>query len=994
VNRVNRAVTIIIVLLLVLPVYGKALAASDPTAKAGATQYAQPGDTVSLDGSQSIPADTGTSIVSYVWVQAVDDEIQVDVIDIDPTDGLVSFNVPSGTADFNSFTFTLTVTDSDGKVGMDSCAVWVVPANYKNNYQKLTVDANANPTDVYEGERVELQSSVSNTIAGVTYTYLWTKTEGSKDITVADPASPETFFNAPDEIAISGVTPTEIYQLRFEVTDPTGYGISKEVTVTVRKNMPPGNISHALVESETWKILDEPNDIWESKEPAPVLAVNNASDIDGDEIVYDFEVYNDPGDGSEPTAFECGASGVLEGENITRWMSACQPMLSENIYYYWRAKPQDAYGNEGNWTDWFKIFINAENSAPTSPTANWPIDTDIGDTYTPEMKVNNATDVDDPDGRSQLTYEFWIYGEATGSAQNIIAKSGEIDGNPGGVTDWTVSEDLVENETYWWKARALDAEGAASGWTDAARFLINHQDDTPETPTLAYPEAGSEIDTLQPFLLIEGGLDPEGKPVVFQIELDTAQSFASQDLIQSGELSESTWQVAQELNENTFYFYRVNSSDGANTTPWGGGTAEDTFFVNQTNDPPNAPTNLSPPNTEIVHTLSPALAASKAVPVDPDNDAVTYDIELFLAGNLSEPIIASSGLETPSLDVVLKNGKKYFWHIRAVDDHGIAGDWVPEYIADLYFTTVVNQYVPSTPALVNPLNGGTVNTETPTLSVVARDDGDGLPIFIEFELYDGSELSEGQFVSYGIVTRGDIATSWLVDVPLTDQTMYYWRARARDESVSETDGADESDANDVKTSPWSSISRFSVDLAGQADATQIQVWQAATYDPDVPWDTEVEVTADCNIRGAKVIIPAGAFSSIETIYIGEATNVPSFSDGLIPTGKIVEFGPSGIDFYTPATIKIPYTDDELKDIGITDPNQLSVYTYNKTEGRWDSVPVVEVDQTNQILVCMVDHFSLYASVVDTGSGNGGSSGGGGCFIQSADDSFFDAVVNW
>jgi hypothetical protein len=69
-----------------------------------------------------------------------------------------------------------------------------------------------------------------------------------------------------------------------------------------------------------------------------------------------------------------------------------------------------------------------------------------------------------------------------------------------------------------------------------------------------------------------------------------------------------------------------------------------------------------------------------------------------------------------------------------------------------------------------------------------------------------------------------------------------------------------------------------------------------------------------------------------------------------------------------------------------------VYTYNDTAQpqRWESVPRRPGGSiSEQVLVCQVDHFSLYSTAADLGAGNGsgattGGGGGGGCFIGSAE----------
>ena len=405
------------------------------------------------------------------------------------------------------------------------------------------------------------------------------------------------------------------------------------------------------------------------------------------------------------------------------------------------------------------------------------------------------------------------------------------------------------------------------------------------------------------------------------------------------------------------------------------------FFVNQLNEPPGQPVHISPepenpedenPKITIIHTLAPTLVATEAV--DPDKDALTYEFELFDAGNLTEPIAGATGNEQPSWEVPaanLANGKKYGWHVRAVDEHGEAGEWS----AFSHFIVGANYYQPSTPEQVNPFNGGTVNSLTPVLSVVAQEDGDGNDIWIEFELYRDRELTD--LVSFGLVPIGSTATSWPVDVTLEDLTEYFWRARATDKE---------------KYSPWTTVAGFTVDMNAQVPS-EIRVWQVANYDPNVPWYTVMEVDdEESNIFGVKVVIPPGALSAQETLYIGEATGVQSLDDGMVPLGRVLQFGPSGTQFNVAVSIHIPYTEEDLEKAGGITPEELQVYRFDEANQVWESIPVTQVDADNNMLVCDVDHFSLYTLAMegdginpaDNPGPGGGSGGGGGCFIDNLD----------
>jgi len=150
----------------------------------------------------------------------------------------------------------------------------------------------------------------------------------------------------------------------------------------------------------------------------------------------------------------------------------------------------------------------------------------------------------------------------------------------------------------------------------------------------------------------------------------------------------------------------------------------------------------------------------------------------------------------------------------------------------------------------------------------------------------------------------------------------------------------------------------------------------------------VEVTDDSSpIKGVSVEISPGALSSDCTITIGEVTNPPALPENTKAIGRVIEFGPSGIIFSIPVSIMIPYTQEDLDNTGITDPAELEVLTYDTSTLSWKKIPVDSVDNINKVLICKVDHFSMYTT------GKSGTSqeesnvvshnNSGGCFIATA-----------
>jgi len=153
-------------------------------------------------------------------------------------------------------------------------------------------------------------------------------------------------------------------------------------------------------------------------------------------------------------------------------------------------------------------------------------------------------------------------------------------------------------------------------------------------------------------------------------------------------------------------------------------------------------------------------------------------------------------------------------------------------------------------------------------------------------------------------------------------------------------------------------------------------------------DTGGSVTAtEGNIVGAKVEIDPDAMEAPMEITVAEVVAPPADSDGMSSVGSVVDFGPGGTIFESPATITIPYTEANMNVAGINDEATLRIYYYNLGTAEWEIVSGSSVDTSNNTVSVGTGHFSMYvvgsvpAGAAST-SGSGGG-GGGGCFIATA-----------
>jgi len=154
------------------------------------------------------------------------------------------------------------------------------------------------------------------------------------------------------------------------------------------------------------------------------------------------------------------------------------------------------------------------------------------------------------------------------------------------------------------------------------------------------------------------------------------------------------------------------------------------------------------------------------------------------------------------------------------------------------------------------------------------------------------------------------------------------------------------------------------------------------------------LTADATtqIENTQVEVPANVLEAPTNMSITRVECPPPLLNGGTLLNNTVDFGPGGTSFKQAVTIKIPYTQADLDNAGVTDASKLKLYYYNLKTLIWEEVANAQVDTINKTVSAAVTHFSIYGLVFNNagggGGGNGGGSsggggGGGGCFIATA-----------
>ena len=346
------------------------------------------------------------------------------------------------------------------------------------------------------------------------------------------------------------------------------------------------------------------------------------------------------------------------------------------------------------------------------------------------------------------------------------------DGMPDG---WEVNHGL--NPLFDDASGDLDGDG----YTNLEEYLKGTdpgESNAPSIPEIFSPEDKAEVTVLQPDLVIQNSTDPDGDAITYDFEVYSDEAMttlvASQFGIPEGNQT-TAWTVSQELNDNSWYYWRVRATDGVGFSEWAYGN----FFVNTENDPPGDFNISRPQDDSEVDTLTPALEVTNSV--DVDEDVVTYTFEVCADSSMSTLVASATGIPegeegTTSwvVDPQLDDNTWYFWKGIATDEHGASTETA---VASFFVNTFNDE--PETPDIVSPYVDSEVEVQELDLIVSnALDlDGDLLTYFFELDKINTFDSAEKQIS--GEISEGVDTTSWHV-AGLDDNNNFFWRAKASD----------------------------------------------------------------------------------------------------------------------------------------------------------------------------------------------------------------------
>ena len=296
----------------------------------------------------------------------------------------------------------------------------------------------------------------------------------------------------------------------------------------------------------------------------------------------------------------------------------------------------------------------------------------------------------------------------------------------------------------------------------------------PSLPTIASPLSSTEILALTPTLAVSAAVDPDGDKVMYTFEIYSDGGLRT---LVTGTTTENTSWTAPALTDNTLYYWRVQASDGYMNSDW---MTTANFFVNTVNDRPSDPGISAPVNNVQVGQLSPVLSLTNASDLD-IYDTLTYDFDVAadsqftnIVASITGVVQGADGTTSWILTPALTENTPYYWRARAKDNHS----GYSNYVSASFFVNIAND-PPTAPVINAPVGGGEVASYTPTLVVNNATDPDSQGLMYTFELDTVNTFDSANKQTSALIPEGAGTTAWN-PASLTENTTYYWRAKAND----------------------------------------------------------------------------------------------------------------------------------------------------------------------------------------------------------------------
>jgi hypothetical protein len=405
--------------------------------------------------------------------------------------------------------------------------------------------------------------------------------------------------------------------------------------------------------------------------------------------------------------------------------------LTDGTTYYWRVNATNAGGTSSYSAPW-SFTTGTVVSPPATPTLSSPANGATDVSTSPTLNWNASS--------GATSYQLQVSTNSSFST-TVVSQSG-ITGTSYDATG------LTDGTTYYWRVNATNADGASDYSASWSFTTSGGSGNPPAAPTLGSPINGATGISPSPTLT----WNVSSGATSYQLQISRNSSFSTIDFSQSGITGTSYGVIG--LAEGTTYYWRMNATNGAGTSPYSEIWSLTTTIMPLA--PVAAPTPASPEDGATNVSADPTLSWNAV------SGAISYQLQVSVAANFRTTVVNRGGVSDTCIKLRdLSRNTTHYWRVCANYGAGTG-----PYSSVRSFTTMIAS--PVAPNLLSPIDGA-VNVPTRPTFVWEQSTGAS-----SYQLQISTDPS---FSTIVIDSSGITATSLTLS-GLDVSTVYYWRVSA------------------------------------------------------------------------------------------------------------------------------------------------------------------------------------------------------------------------
>ena len=312
-------------------------------------------------------------------------------------------------------------------------------------------------------------------------------------------------------------------------------------------------------------------------------------------------------------------------------------------------------------------------------------------------------------------------------------------------TTFTPEDPLDEDDTHYWRVRALEGDGEEGPWSDRWSFETG---ELPNRPSLSSPSHQEDDVPLSPQLVWQSTSGADS----YRVEVSTDSDFSPLFFDQSG-IGGTSLTLPESLQSDTRYYWRVRASneigDGSYSDPH--------WFTTIESAAPGQVALTSPANGANGVSTTPTFSWQSAP------GAQAYTLEVSGTSSFASLKHVETGLTTTSFtrDNPFAHGDILHWRVRATNSVGDG-----PYSEHRQFATELGG--PTQVTLVSPADGSEGVDTSPTLVWEAVQSASSYRV----------QVSTTQSFAGSLIHDTEVSGTQLQVGPLVSQKTHFWRVRS------------------------------------------------------------------------------------------------------------------------------------------------------------------------------------------------------------------------